>query len=143
MDLGHDLLTLTGKRLRFLRGMAAGNHIDIRPGDKVIRFCRDKHRAAQFLIVADLADDPPYLAGELSFQGIHFFTGRVNGDDGDIVRANLKRKCRYGFHYSASRTIAEPNPPAAQAVTRPNPPPRRRSSCSVWVIIRAPVAAKG
>ena len=69
--------------------------------------------------------------------------GGINGDHRDFVRTDLKLKSGNSIHYSASTIIAAPRPPAAQAVTKPNPPPRRRSSCSVWVIIRAPVAAKG
>jgi hypothetical protein len=55
--------------------MAAGNHIDIRPGDKVIRFCRDKHRAAQFFIVTDLADDPRTSLANSAFRVFIFSPG--------------------------------------------------------------------
>ena len=143
MDLSHNLLSLARQRFRFLRAAAAGNHVNVCAGDKVIRFGGDKHHAAHRLIITNLSYQPPHLIAELSFQGIHFLTRGIDGDHRDLVRTDLKLKSGNSIHYSASTIIAAPRPPAAQAVTRPNPPPRRRNSCSVWVIIRAPVAAKG
>ena len=143
MDFGHNLLPLARQRFRLLRAAAAGNHVDVCAGDKVIGFGGDKYHAAHRLIVAYLAYQSPHLIAELGLQGIHFFTRSINGDHRDFVLTDLKLKSGNSIHYSASTIIAAPRPPAAQAVTRPNPPPRRRSSCSVWVIIRAPVAAKG
>ena len=143
VDLGHNLLPLARQRFGFCGAGTTSNHVDIGAGDKVVGFSGDKYGAAQRFILTDLADYRPHLAAELGFQGIHLFAGRVDGDNGDIIRTNFKRKSCCRFHYSASRAIAEPKPPAAQAVTRPNPPPRRRSSCNVCVIMRAPVAAKG
>ena len=143
MDLRHNLLPLAGERFRFLSAGAAGNHIDISAGDKIVRFCGNQHDAAQRFIITNLANDRPHLLAKFGLQGIHLFTGRIDSDDADVIRANIEGKYRCHVHYSTSRIIAAPSPPAAQAVTRPNPPPLRRSSCSVWVIILAPVAAKG
>ncbi len=143
MNFGHDLLPLTGKIFRLLRAIGAGNHVDIGPGDKVVRLGRDKHQPAQGFVFPHLLQDRADLTAKLGFQGIHLFVWRIDGDHRHVVRTHIEGKRRCHLHYSASRTIAAPRPPAAQAVTRPNPPPRRRNSCSVWVIILAPVAAKG
>ena len=143
MNFRHQLLALPRQCFRFLRGFAVANHVDVCTGNKVVRFSGDKHYASKFFIFAELFNNGAHLRGKLCLQGIHSFAGNVNGDDGNIVQTYIEGKSRYHFHYSASRTIAAPSPPAAQAVTKPNPPPRRRSSCNVWVIIRAPVAAKG
>ena len=131
VDLGHYLLPLTRKIFRFLRTLRPGDHVNVGPGNKVIRLGRDKHQTANGLVFADLPEHRANLSAKLRLQGIHFFVRHINGDYGDIIEANRQVKCRCHFHYSASRTIAAPRPPAAQAVTRPNPPPRRRSSCNV------------
>ncbi len=52
MDLSHNLLSLARQRFRLLRAAAAGNHVDISAGDKVIGFGGDKYHAAHRLIVA-------------------------------------------------------------------------------------------
>src|SRR5690606_19740976 len=47
------------------------------------------------------------------------------------------------IRYSASTTMAPPWPPPMHAEPRPNRPPRRRSSCTRWIVMRAPDAASG
>ena len=50
------------------------------------------------------------------------------------------------FHRKVVREpafIAAPRPPAAHAVIKLRPPPRRRSSWRLCIIMRPPVAAKG
>ena len=93
------------------------------------------------------------LFDELGLERVHLVARHVDGDHADVVGANRQLKgrrfgalfmqCVFEAHHSTSTIIAAPNPPAAQAVVRPSPPPRRFSSCSVWVIMRAPVAANG
>ncbi|SAJ28024.1 Uncharacterised protein [Enterobacter cloacae] len=131
MDLRHYLLPLTGQVFCFLSAFRPGNHVDIGPGNKVIRLCRDKYQATYRFVFADLSEHRTHLNAELGLQGVHLFVGYINGDNSHVIKANSQIKCRCRFHYSASRTIAAPRPPAAQAVTRPKPPPRRRSSCKV------------
>ncbi len=149
VNIRHDFPSLIRQRLRLLGRGATVDHVDIGPGNKVVRLGGDKHHAAQILVVTDRFNDGANLATKLCLEGIHLLARHVDSDHGDIVRPHVQGKCGGGchfsfhFHYSASRTMAAPSPPAAQAVTNPKPPPRRRSSCSVWVIIRAPVAAKG
>ncbi len=94
-----------------------------------------------------------HLFDELSLERIDLIARHVDGDHADVVGANRQLKgrrfgplfvqCVFGTHHSTSTIIAAPNPPAAQAVVRPSPPPRRFSSRNVWVIMRAPVAANG
>ena len=53
-----------------------------------------------------------------------------------IAEGHADASCR-------STTIAKPMPPAAQPSSSPNCPPRRRSSLSSVVVMRAPVAPNG
>ena len=64
---------------------------------------------------------------------------RDDGDAVDDLRAQRVRRC----HTSRSTTIANPIPPAAQTVMRPNCPSRLRSSLRSVTVIREPVAPNG
>ena len=64
-------------------------------------------------------------------------------DSGAAITAGFFVVDGLGMTYSASRTIAAPMPPAAQAVVSARPPPRRCNSFRVCTMMRAPVAPKG
>ena len=86
INFRHHLLPLTGQRFGFLRATTATNHVDIRPGNEVIGFSRNKHHAAQCFVIADLLQNGPYLRSKLRFQGVHFLSGHINGDNSNVIQ---------------------------------------------------------
>ncbi|MNV65404.1 hypothetical protein D3C71_1580960 [compost metagenome] len=130
-----------------------GNHADIRPGNKRIRLAGDNHQPFQRRMLLRADQYVVDLLDKLGLQGVYLLPRNIDGDHTNVVRTKgqlkgrgfgpLFMQCVFKAHYSTSTIIAAPNPPAAQAVVSPSPPPRRFSSCNVWVIMRAPVAANG
>ena len=142
LDLGKDLLPFPRQGLGILGTGAGGQHGDISTGDEGVLLAGGDHQTDQILVAFHLGQYGADLLHKGGLEGIHALARHIHGEDANAIFANIQGKS-LSAHHSTSNTIATPNPPAAQAVLSPNPPPRRRSSCRVWVIIRAPVAAKG
>jgi hypothetical protein len=152
-DLRQRALPFLGQRFRLFGAGAGGDHGDIGAGDKRVRLAGNDHQPFQRSMLLRADQHVVNLFDELGLERIDLVARHVDGDHPDVVGADRQLKgrrfgallvqCVFDAHHSTSTIIAAPNPPAAQAVVRPSPPPRRFSSRSVWVIMRAPVAANG
>ncbi len=89
-DFSHNLLALARQRLRLFRALAAGNHVDIRAGDKVVGLRGNKHQALQRVVIPHLFDNGVNLRAERGLQGVHLFARHVNGDHRDVVRPDMQ-----------------------------------------------------
>ncbi len=142
LDLGKDHLPFPRQRLGILGAGTGRQHADVGAGDEGVLLAGDHHQTDQLFIGFHLGQHRADLVHEGGFQGVHALARHIHGENADAILAHRQGKSLLA-HHSTSNTMATPRPPAAQAVFSPNPPPRRRSSCRVWVIMRAPVAAKG
>ncbi len=54
VDFRHYLLALTRQLFSIQRALRPGDHINVGPGNKVVRLGRDKYQTANSLVFADL-----------------------------------------------------------------------------------------
>ena len=106
MDLRHYLLPLTRQVFCFLSAFRPGNHVDIGPGNKVIRLCRDKYQATYRFVFADLSEHRTHLNAELGLQGVHLFVGYINGDNSHVIKANTQAARRTGGNETKTAAAA-------------------------------------
>src|SRR5687767_2285450 len=128
--------------------------LDVGAGDEGIGLAAQQDRPVNRCITLEPAHELDEILLHDTVELVHRLVREIHGDDSDAVlhlhrhRAGLAddvaRSGRSrGGHPAFSRTMANPMPPAAHTVMRPNWPPRRRSSLMSVIVMRAPVAPKG
>ncbi|CSA60676.1 Uncharacterised protein [Vibrio cholerae] len=116
----------------FMYRLASFQHADIRTRNKVIRLKRVDNQPfdlSSFFI--ERCKNGLHLFCKCRLQGIHFFARDINRQPSVMLLIKRELKCIVVIHYSTSRIIAAPKPPAAQAVFKAKPPPRRFNSRKV------------
>src|SRR5688500_12539258 len=128
--------------------------LDVGAGDEGVGLAAQQNRRVNRGITLEPAHELDEILLHGAVELVHRLVRKIHGDDGDAVLdlhrhrpgladdVALSRRSR-GGHPAFSRTMANPMPPAAHTVMRPNWPPRRRSSLMSVIVMRAPVAPKG
>jgi hypothetical protein len=121
--------------------------IDVRADDEGALLAAAQHDGPHVRIPPEGRERLGELLAERGPDRVERLVRVVDGHHGDLVVADLERDDGLlglvRAHSPTSSTTAAPRPPAAQAVAKPNFPPRLLSSRSTVVTMRAPVAANG
>src|SRR5690606_3113847 len=148
-DLVEHRLAEARELLRLLGGAHLLDHLQLRPGDEAAPLARRNEDRADALVRLERGPEALDLLAQRLGDRVDGLVGVVEHDVGYAALEPLHaQQPVVGFshgslHHARSRTTAAASPPAAQRVTRPNCPPRRRSSLRVLRTISPPGAAKG
>jgi hypothetical protein len=131
---GHSFeraLTGTGELARLVGRRQAGEQLQIGAGDEAIRLTGKDHDGGDRVVTLDLVEQAGELGRERCGQRVDGLTGQIDQQKSAAIDAALETEAGCDVVHAASSTIAAPMPPAAQAVTNANWPPRRLSSRNV------------